>query len=296
MPHPGPPEDGTLRLGARRFRPGMFAVMAIVNRTPDSFYDRGATFSFDAALTRIDRALADGADIIDIGGVRAGHGEPVDEAEELARTVDLAQAVRERHPAAVLSVDTFRARVADAVCRAGADLINDTWAGADPELAAVAAEHGVGLVCSHTGGLPPRTDPHRVAYADVVGAVVTGTTHLADTALAAGVRPDGLLVDPTHDFGKNTYHSLTVTRRLAELVATGWPVLVSVSRKDFIGESLDLSVADRLPGTLAVTAVTAWQGARVFRAHDVAATRQVLDMIATVSGHRAPAVTRRGLA
>jgi dihydropteroate synthase len=296
VPHPGLPEDGTLRLGARRFRPGMFAVMAIVNRTPDSFYDRGATFSFDAALTRVDRALAEGADIIDIGGVRAGHGEPVDEAEELARTVDLAQAVRERHPAAVLSVDTFRARVADAVCRAGADLINDTWAGADPELAAVAAEHGVGLVCSHTGGLPPRTDPHRVAYADVVGAVVTGTTHLADKALAAGVRPDGLLVDPTHDFGKNTYHSLTVTRRLAELVATGWPVLVSVSRKDFIGESLDLPVADRLPGTLAVTAVAAWQGARVFRAHDVAATGQVLDMIATISGHRAPAVTRRGLA
>jgi dihydropteroate synthase len=296
VPHPGLPEDGTLRLGARRFRPGMFAVMAIVNRTPDSFYDRGATFSFDAALTRVDRALAEGADIIDIGGVRAGHGEPVDEAEELARTVELAQAVRERHPAAVLSVDTFRARVADAVCRAGADLINDTWAGADPELAAVAAEHGVGLVCSHTGGLPPRTDPHRVAYADVVGAVVTGTTHLADKALAAGVRPDGLLVDPTHDFGKNTYHSLTVTRRLAELVATGWPVLVSVSRKDFIGESLDLPVADRLPGTLAVTAVAAWQGARVFRAHDVSATRQVLDMIATISGDRAPAVTRRGLA
>jgi dihydropteroate synthase len=296
VPHPGLPEDGTLRLGARRFRPGMFAVMAIVNRTPDSFYDRGATFSFDAALTRVDRALAEGADIIDVGGVRAGHGEPVDEAEELARTVDLAQAVRERHPAAVLSVDTFRARVADAVCRAGADLINDTWAGADPELAAVAAEHGVGLVCSHTGGLPPRTDPHRVAYADVVGAVVTGTTHLADKALAAGVRPDGLLVDPTHDFGKNTYHSLTVTRRLAELVATGWPVLVSVSRKDFIGESLDLPVADRLPGTLAVTAVAAWQGARVFRAHDVSATRQVLDMIATISGDRAPAVTRRGLA
>jgi dihydropteroate synthase len=214
----------------------------------------------------------------------------------MARTVDLVQAVRERYPAAVLSVDTFRARVADAVCRAGADLINDTWAGADPELAAVAAEHGVGLVCSHTGGLPPRTDPHRVAYAHVVGAVVTGTTHLADKALAAGVRPDGLLVDPTHDFGKNTYHSLAVTRRLAELVATGWPVLVSVSRKDFIGESLDLPVADRLPGTLAVTAVAAWQGARVFRAHDVAATRQVVDMIATISGHRAPAVTRRGLA
>lgn len=296
MSYSGPPHDGTLRLGTRRFRRGTFGVMAIVNRTPDSFFDRGATFTLDAALARIDQVIAEGADIIDIGGVRAGYGEPVSEAEEIARTVDLVHAARDRHPNAVVSVDTFRSRVADAACRAGADLINDTWAGADPELTSVAAEYGCGLVCSHTGGLPPRTDPHRVAYPDVVGAVITGTTQLADKALAAGVRPDGLIVDPTHDFGKNTYHSLAVTRRLADLVATGWPVLVSVSRKDFIGESLDLPVADRLPGTLAVTAVSAWQGARVFRAHDVAATRQVLDLIATVNGDRPPAVARRGLA
>jgi dihydropteroate synthase len=293
--HTGPPGDGTLRLRARRFPPGTFAVMAIVNRTPDSFYDRGATFTLEAALERIDTALAEGADIIDIGGVRAGYGEPVSEAEEIDRTVDLVLATRERHPAAVISVDTFRAPVADAVCRAGADLVNDTWAGADPELAAVAARHQVGLVCSHTGGLPPRTDPHRVAYDDVVDAVVTATTQLADKALAAGVRPDGLLVDPTHDFGKNTYHSLAVTRRLAALVATGWPVLVSVSRKDFVGETLDLPAGERLPGTLAATAVSAWQGARVFRTHDVAATRQVLDMVAAIRGDRPPAAPRRGL-
>jgi dihydropteroate synthase len=110
------------------------------------------------------------------------------------------------------------------------------------------------------------------------------------------VRPDGILVDPAHDFGKNTRHSLEVTRRLAELVGTGWPVLVSLSRKDFVGETLDLPPDDRLEGTLAATAVSAWLGARVFRAHDVAATRRVLDTVASIRGTRPPTVARRGLA
>lgn len=296
MAQQGAPIDGTLRLGTRAFPPGTYAVMAIVNRTPDSFYDKGATFALDAALARVDKAVSEGADIIDVGGVRAGHGPPVSEDEEIARTVDLVAAVRELHSGVVISVDTYRHRVADAVCSAGADLINETWAGADPDLANVAAEHGVGLVCSHTGGLPPRTDPHRVAYDDVVGDVIAGTTALAHNAVAAGVRPDGLLVDPTHDFGKNTYHSLELTRRLGELVATGWPVLVALSRKDFVGETLDLPVDDRLAGTLAATVISAWQGARVFRAHDVAATRQALDMVSSIRGTRPPAVARRGLA
>jgi dihydropteroate synthase len=270
--------------------------MAIVNRTPDSFYDRGATFALDAALARVDKAVSDGADIVDVGGVKAGHGPPVSETEEIARTADLVAAVRDRHPGIVISVDTYRHRVADAVCTAGAHLINETWAGADPDLVTVAAQHGAGLVCSHTGGLPPRTDPHRVRYDDVMDAVIVGTTALADKALAAGVRADGLLVDPTHDFGKNTYHSLELTRRLDELVATRWPVLVALSRKDFVGETLDLPVDDRLAGTLAATVLSAWHGARVFRAHDVAATRQALDMVAAIRGTRPPAVARRGLA
>ena len=284
-----------LRLGSRVFGPGEFAVMAIVNRTPDSFYDYGATFTFDAALARVDEVVAEGADIVDIGGVVAGHGPPVSEDEEIDRTAGLIAAVRRRHPALVVSVDTYRARVADAGCEAGADLVNDTWAAADPDVAAVAARWGAGLVCSHTGGQAPRTDPHRVAYDDVVGDVIAKTTALAERASAAGVRRDGILIDPTHDFGKNTRHSLELTRRLDELVAAGWPVLVSLSRKDFVGETLGLAVDDRLPGTLATTAVSAWLGARVFRAHDVVATRQVLDMVASILGTRPPAAPRRGL-
>jgi dihydropteroate synthase len=285
-----------LRLGPRTFDEDDCAVMAIVNRTPDSFYDGGANVELSAALTAVARAVDEGADIIDIGGVRAGYGPPVEPGDEIARVLPVVTAVREQFPQVVISVDTWRAEVAEQVVAAGADLINDTWAGADPGLRAVAARTGAGLVCSHTGGLAPRTDPHRVHYDDVVSDVLAALTAAAEHAVGAGVRRDGILIDPTHDFGKNTWHSLELTRRLDELVATGWPVLVALSRKDFIGETLDLPPADRLEGTLAATAIAAWHGARVVRAHDVLATRRVLDMIASIRGTRAPSVARRGLA
>jgi dihydropteroate synthase len=135
-----------------------------------------------------------------------------------------------------------------------------------------------------------------VAYDDVVADIITGTTGLAEAAVAAGVARDRVLVDPGHDFGKNTRHSLEATRRLDELVATGWPVLVALSRKDFVGETLDLPPDERLEGTLAATAVSAWLGAQVFRAHDVRATRRLVDMVASIRGDRPPAVARRALA
>ncbi|MGA8117853.1 MAG: dihydropteroate synthase [Actinocatenispora sp.] len=269
--------------------------MAIINRTPDSFFDKGATFGADAALAAVDRAVQEGADIVDIGGVKAGPGSTVDEAEEIRRIVPFVATIRQRHPHLVISVDTWRAGVAERAVAAGADLLNDAWAGADPALAEVAAATGAGLVCSHTGGLPPRTRPHRPAYADVVADVLDTVTGLAERALSVGVRRDGILIDPAHDFGKNTYHSLTLTRRLDEMAATGWPVLVALSNKDFVGESLDVPVDQRLSGTLSATVVSAWLGARFFRAHQVRATRQALDMVATIRGDRSPAVARRGL-
>ena len=285
-----------LRLGRRTFGDHETVVMAIVNRTPDSFYDKGSTYSHEAALAAVDRAVDEGAGIVDIGGVKAGPGAEVDAAEEIRRTASLVAAIRARHDV-VISVDTWRAEVGRAVCAEGADLLNDAWGGYEPELAAVAAEHGVGLVCTHTGGAAPRTRPHRVEYDDVVADIVGATVAEAERAVALGVARESILVDPGHDFGKNTRHSLEATRRLPELVATGWPVLVSLSRKDFVGEALDIAApADRLTGTLATTAVSAWLGARVYRAHDVAATRQTLDMVASILGTRPPAVARRGLA
>jgi dihydropteroate synthase len=285
-----------LRLGKRTFERAELVIMAIINRTPDSFYDRGATFAEDAALRAVEQAVADGAEIIDIGGVKAGPGAAVDAAEELRRTISTVAAVRDRFPDVLISIDTWRAEVAVEAVGAGADLLNDTWAGADPALAEVAAATGAGLVCSHAGGLAPRTRPHRAAFRDVVADVIATVTTLADRALELGVRPDGILIDPAHDFGKNTRHSLELTRRLDELVATGWPVLVALSNKDFIGETLNVPVDGRLTGTLAATAISAWQGAQVFRAHEVRQTREVLDMVASIRGDRPPAVARRGLA
>jgi dihydropteroate synthase len=276
--------------------PDRTLVMGIVNRTPDSFYDRGRTYAFGAAMDRVDQVVEEGADIVDIGGVKAAPGDDVSPDEELDRVLLLVEQARARHPGTVLSVDTWRSDVADVVCRAGADLVNDAWQAADPRTAEVAAAHGVGLVCTHAGGLPPRTRPHRVTYDDVVENVVRTCSRLATTALRAGVPAESLVVDPGHDFGKNSRHSFEVTRRLGELTATGWPVLCSVSRKDFLGEALDLPPEDRLEATLAVTAVSTWLGSRIFRAHDVAATVRAVRTVDLLLGRGDLTVARRGLA
>jgi dihydropteroate synthase len=271
-------------------------VMAIVNRTPDSFFDRGRTYELGLALERVDQVVAEGAHLVDIGGVKAAPGAEVPEDEEIRRVVELVEPVRERYPGLVISVDTYRASVADAACAAGADLVNDAWGQPEAQTAAVAAAHGAGLVCTHAGGLPPRTRPHRIGYEDVVGEVTADLVRMAETALAAGVDRDGILIDPGHDFGKNTRHSLRLTAQLDTLVATGWPVLCALSRKDFVGEVLDAAPDERLVGTLAATAVSTWLGARMIRAHDVAATLEVTRMVDALIGRRDLAIGRRGLA
>lgn len=298
-----PPAGAALRLRGRWFGPERPVVMAVVNRTPDSFY-APARYDDASAEDAVARAVDEGADIVDLGGVRAGRGPRVEVADEIARVIPLVRRVRARHPDLVVSVDTWRAQVARAAADEGADLINDTWAGHDPELMEVAAERGLGVVCTHTGGARPRTDPFRVEYptsgADpldgVVDDVVRTVSAAAHRAVSLGIDAASILVDPTHDFGKNTWHSLHLVRRTEALVALGFPVLMALSRKDFVGESLDLPAEERLEGTLAATALAAWLGARVFRAHDVRATRRTLDMVATIRGDRPPARAVRGLA
>lgn len=285
-----------LILGGRSFDSETFLIMAIVNRTPDSFYDKGASFADADAIQRVTEAVEAGADIIDIGGVKAGPGQAVDAAEEIRRTASFVAAVRSSFPEVIISVDTWRAEVGRIACAEGADLLNDAWGGWDPELAAVAAEFKVGLVCTHTGGATPRTRPHRVHYDDVVADAVTSTVKEAERAAALGVPRESIMIDPGHDFGKNTYHSLELTRNLGKLVDTGWPVLVSLSNKDFVGESLDKPVNERLIGTLATTSISAWLGARVYRVHNIDQTRQTLDMVSAIKGTRPPKVARRGLA
>ena len=275
-------------------------IMAIVNRTPDSFYDRGATFGDDSAKAAVHGAIAEGADIIDVGGVKAGPGRTVETGEEITRVVPFIEWIRDAYPDQLVSVDTWRVAVARRACEAGADLINDTWAGAEPGLPEVAAEFGAGLVCSHTGGASPRSRPFRVSYGTstrgVVDDVIAEVTAAAERAAAAGVSKDAILIDPTHDFGKNTFHGLALLHHVKDLVNTGWPVLMALSNKDFVGETLGVGLTERLEGTLAATALAAAAGVRMFRVHEVGHTRRVLDMVAAIEGVRAPTRTVRGLA
>ncbi len=275
-------------------------IMAIVNRTPDSFYDKGATFSDAAARDAVHRAVAEGADVIDVGGVKAGPGQDVDPDTEIGRLVPFVEWLRDAYPEQVISVDTWRSEVARRACAAGADLINDTWAGVDPAIVEVAAEFGAGLVCAHTGGARPRTRPFRVSYGTttrgVVDDVIREVTAAAERAVAAGVARDRVLIDPAHDFGKNTWHGLLLLRHVADLVKTGWPVLMALSNKDFVGETLGVDLTERLEGTLAATALAAAAGVRMFRVHEVAATRRVLEMVASIQVTRPPTRAVRGLA
>lgn len=285
----------TLRLGRHEFADDATLMMAIVNRTPDSFYDQGATWAEDKAFERVAEVVAQGAEIVDIGGIKAAPGVEIGPEEERARVVDFVARVREAYPGLVISVDTWRASVGEAVCAAGADVLNDAWGGADPELVDVAASYGAAIVCTHTGGVTPRTRPYRIEYDDVVASAIADTVAYAERAVAAGLARESVVIDPAHDFGKNTFHSLELTRRLGEMVATGWPVLVSLSNKDFVGEALDLPVGSRLTGTLAATAVCALAGARIYRVHEVVETRQTVDMVNTIAGRRRPTRAIRGL-
>ena len=268
--------------------------MAIINRTPDSFYDRGAHFTLDAALAAAERALAEGADWLDVGGVKAGPGPEVDEVEELERVLPAVEALRERTDA-VISVDTFRSGVAKRVLAAGADAVNDPSGLHDPELATVTAEAGGALVVMHTGG-PPRTRPHRSAYRDVVADVRTFLAERVALARGRGVPAERIIVDPGHDFHKNTYHSLELTRRLRELTELGYPVLVALSNKDFIGETLDVPLELRVEGSLAAAVVSVLNGASIVRVHEVGPTVRALRMTEAIIGRRPPATARRGLA
>jgi dihydropteroate synthase len=281
--------------GRRTFDFGrQVAVMAILNRTPDSFYDQGANFEFGAALAAGERALAEGADWLDVGGVRAGPGPHVTEAEELRRVLPVVEALRARSDA-VVSVDTFRPGVARRALAAGADVVNDPSGLRDPEMAEAAAEAGAGLVVMHTGG-PPRTRPHRPAYVDVVAEVGAFLADRAAVARQRGVPAERLIADPGHDFHKNTFHSLELTRRLEELTGLGYPLLVAISNKDFVGEALDVPLDERLEGSLAAVVVGVLKGVSIVRVHQVRATVRAVRMTEAILGRRRPAVTRRGLA
>jgi dihydropteroate synthase len=222
-----------------------------------------------------------------------GRGPVVSLDEELDRVVPVVAAIAARSDV-VISVDTFNAVVAREAIAAGASIINDTSGLYDPDLAGVVAASDATLVLTHSLG-PPRSEPPRPEYDDVVAAIVAFLQERIAIATAAGIPPHRLIVDPGHDLNKNTFHTLELTRRLDEIVALGFPTLVAVSNKDFIGETLDRVKTERLEGTLAAAVFCILKGARIVRMHDVPAAVAAVRMTEALLGFREPAYTRHNL-
>ncbi|HKE66315.1 MAG TPA: dihydropteroate synthase [Micromonosporaceae bacterium] len=283
-------------IGARTFDfDRQVAVMAIVNRTPDSFHDRGASYALDHAVYAVSAAVADGADWVDIGGVPFGlHAGEVTEAEEIDRVVPVVTAARQASDV-VLSVDTYRPEVARRVIAAGADVVNDTSGLYDPGLADIVAESATTLVITHSLARPPRTPVVRPTYRDVVAEVAAFLADRVSVALDHGVRPEQIVIDPGHDLNKNTHHSLELTRRLADIASLGYPTLVALSNKDFIGEALGRPQHERLVGTITSNVAAMLQGARIVRVHDVRAAVDSVHMVAAILGWQEPVEVRHNV-
>src|SRR5690554_955434 len=289
MSHALPPLTSPVRtIGARTFDFSQrVAVMAIVNRTPDSFYDAGLNFELHQAVAASLRAVERGADWVDIGGVPFSPGDPLPVEEEAARVVPVIAQVREASDV-VISVDTFHAEVARRSIEAGATVVNDTTGLSDPDLARVVADSEATLVIVHSLA-PPRTQYPRPQYADVAREVADFLRRRVELAMGLGVPEERIVVDPGHDLNKNTLHSLELTRRLHLVCELGLPTMVALSNKDFIGETLDLPKRDRLEGSLAAAVACVLQGARIVRVHEVAQTVAAVRMAEAILGLREPA-------
>ena len=270
-----------LDLGSTRFDVTHRAVvMGILNRTPDSFYDQGAYFAFDAFLRKAEQLVADGADFLDVGGVKAGPGEEVSEAEELDRVVPAVEALRARFDLP-LSVDTWRASVARASFDAGAVVGNDISGFADPDYLAVCAAAEASVVATHIRLRPRVADPNPV-YADVVVDVVAFLRDRADRALAAGIPRQRIMVDAGLDLGKSEEQSLMLLRSSDRLAELGFPVFLSASNKRFLWTLLGVERHEAGEGTMAAHALGIALGCRVLRAHDVRNGRRVADTMAAI--------------
>jgi dihydropteroate synthase len=251
-------------------------VMGILNRTPDSFYDHGATFDLDSLLRKAAVLVDQGADILDVGGVKAGPGPEVDEAEELDRVVAPIEALHERFDVAI-SCDTWRASVLDAACKVGAVVGNDISGFGDPEYLHVAAAHGASVVATHIRLQPrvPDPEPH---YDDLVGDVTAFLLDRAARAEAAGLRPEQIALDAGLDLGKSPAQSAVLLRESEALAGHGFALLLSSSNKRFLGELLALDIDGRRAASLASVAYGVAHGCRIVRVHDVAGSVAVCRM------------------
>jgi dihydropteroate synthase len=274
-----------LELGAKRFDVTHRAVvMGILNRTPDSFYDAGRYWDFDAFLARADQIVADGADLIDVGGVKAGPGDEVSLDEELSRVVPAIEALRARFDVPI-SVDTWRAQVLRQAIAAGASIGNDISGFADPDYLTVAAAGGASVVATHIR-LQPRVPDPDPAYGDLGAEVRCFLADRARLALAAGVPAGRIILDAGLDLGKTPPMSLELLHRSEELVELGFPVLLSASNKRFLFELLETTRYDIAAGTDAAHTIGVAKGCRVLRAHDARSARRLADLMALVLAAR----------
>ena len=270
-----------LALGDRRFDiTTRSVIMGILNRTPDSFFDQGAYYDFDAFLRKAEGLVADGADFLDVGGVKAGPGPEVDEQEELERVVPAIEALKARFDVP-LSVDTWRSGIARACFAAGAVVGNDISGFADPEYLAVCAAAGASVVATHIRLRPRVPDPNPV-YDDLLQAVDDFLLDRAEQAEAAGIPRERIMVDAGLDLGKTEPQSLELLRASDRLVALGYPVFLSASNKRFLGNLLGTDVTDRREGNLAAHSLGVLLGCRILRAHDVRGARRVADVVASI--------------
>jgi dihydropteroate synthase len=276
------PSARTLDLGGRRYDLTHRAlVMGILNRTPDSFYDKGATYELDKLYARAEQLVADGADILDIGGVKAGPGPEVTEPEELDRVVPVVAGLVARFDTPV-SVDTWRASVARASYAEGAVMGNDISGLADPDYAPAAAEHDAAVVITHIRLAPRVADPDP-RYDDVVADVAAFLTERAAQARAAGIPAERIVLDAGLDLGKTAEQSLTLLRASQHLASLGVPLLLSASNKTFLGKVLDLEITERSAASIGAAALGISWGCRIIRVHDVLGTCRARDALAAVS-------------
>jgi dihydropteroate synthase len=283
----------TLRLGGKTFDISERAlVMGILNRTPDSFYDKGATFALNRLIHRADQLASDGADILDVGGVKAGPGPAVGEDEELERVIPAIEALRARFDIP-LSVDTWRASVAGEAYRVGAVVGNDISGFADPDYLPVAAAAGATVVATHIRLGPRIPDPAPV-YEDVVHEVSCFLIERADRARAAGLGADRIVLDAGLDLGKTADQSLALLRGSDQLSRLGYPLLLSASNKTFLGVLLGLELGDRREASVAAAALGVGLGCRIVRAHDVASHHQVCSVMAAIAAARSIAMNPAG--
>jgi dihydropteroate synthase len=270
-----------LRLGAHSYDLASRAlVMGILNRTTDSFYDKGSYFELDRFFARADQLVGEGADVLDVGGVKAGPGPEVTEEEELDRVVPVVASLHERFDVP-LSVDTWRASVAAAGFEAGAVLGNDISGFADPDYLPAAAKAGASVVATHIRLAPrvPDPEPH---YDDLLAEVKSYLLTRAERALENGIAPDRIVLDAGLDLGKSADQSLLLLRRSAELASLGYPLLLSSSNKTFLGVLLELGIGERREASLISAALGIAGGCRLLRVHDVAGTCKVRDLLAAI--------------